>query len=185
MSRRPMSLRKRFAVLNRDGFVCQYCRRLLAPKELQVDHVVPVASGGGDEMSNLVAACFDCNSGKASHHLTPEFLTARMVWDVVEKFPWRGDLPQKLPFLFDYRQECTRRLVTLWNSAFFGGAERLLDFSQANAFESWEQWSKAARTYIAIDLYCCDSGDLSPASHGILFESFEMLRDYGVPGEIT
>jgi hypothetical protein len=29
-----------------------------------LDHIVPVAEGGGDEDSNLIAACSDCNHGK-------------------------------------------------------------------------------------------------------------------------
>jgi hypothetical protein len=33
---------------------------------LTVDHVTPVALGGTDDPNNLVAACKDCNSGKAS-----------------------------------------------------------------------------------------------------------------------
>ena len=31
------------------------------------DHVVPVAQGGGDELSNLVPACATCNSGRTPH----------------------------------------------------------------------------------------------------------------------
>jgi hypothetical protein len=34
--------------------------------KLTVDHVVPVALGGTDEPTNLVAACRDCNGGKTS-----------------------------------------------------------------------------------------------------------------------
>ena len=34
--------------------------------KLTVDHVVPVALGGSDDPSNLVAACHDCNMGKGS-----------------------------------------------------------------------------------------------------------------------
>lgn len=33
---------------------------------ITVDHVTPVALGGSDEPSNLVAACADCNIGKSS-----------------------------------------------------------------------------------------------------------------------
>jgi hypothetical protein len=33
---------------------------------LQVDHVVPVAEGGGNEIENLVTSCFECNSGKGA-----------------------------------------------------------------------------------------------------------------------
>ncbi len=56
--------RTRFEVLKRDDYTCRYCRS--REHELTVDHVLPVALGGSDDSSNLVAACKDCNSGKAS-----------------------------------------------------------------------------------------------------------------------
>jgi hypothetical protein len=56
--------RTRFEVLRRDEYTCRYCRS--TTNELTIDHVVPVALGGTDDPSNLVAACRDCNSGKAS-----------------------------------------------------------------------------------------------------------------------
>lgn len=59
-----VSKRTRFEVLRRDNFTCRYCRS--AEGELTVDHVTPVALGGTDDPSNLVAACRDCNMGKAS-----------------------------------------------------------------------------------------------------------------------
>lgn len=59
-----VSKRTRFEVLRRDSFTCRYCRS--AENPLTVDHVVPVALGGSDDPSNLVAACKDCNAGKSS-----------------------------------------------------------------------------------------------------------------------
>lgn len=56
--------RTRFEVLKRDNYTCRYCRS--EENALTVDHVVPVALGGSDDSSNLVAACKDCNYGKAS-----------------------------------------------------------------------------------------------------------------------
>lgn len=62
---RSMSLRLRFEILKRDAFTCQYCGAKAPRVSLQVDHVVPVARGGASEPDNLVAACIDCNAGKA------------------------------------------------------------------------------------------------------------------------
>jgi hypothetical protein len=59
-----VSKRTRFEVLRRDNYTCRYCRSTENP--LTVDHVTPVALGGTDKPDNLVAACKDCNSGKAS-----------------------------------------------------------------------------------------------------------------------
>lgn len=60
-----VSARLRFEVLRRDGHTCRYCGAT-PPVPLEVDHVLPVALGGRDEPSNLVTACDQCNSGKAS-----------------------------------------------------------------------------------------------------------------------
>lgn len=72
-----VSKRTRFEVLRRDNYTCRYCRATEAP--LAVDHVTPVALGGTDDPSNLVAACRDCNAGKASS--SPD---ASLVADVSE-----------------------------------------------------------------------------------------------------
>lgn len=58
--------RTRFEVLRRDESTCRYCGQSAPDVKLTVDHVVPVALGGTDEPSNLAAACWDCNVGKAS-----------------------------------------------------------------------------------------------------------------------
>ncbi|MFE7799052.1 HNH endonuclease [Nocardia sp. NPDC057440] len=62
----PVSKRVRYEVLRRDNHSCKYCGAAAPDVALTVDHVVPVALGGGDDPSNLVAACSDCNSGKTS-----------------------------------------------------------------------------------------------------------------------
>jgi hypothetical protein len=55
----------RFTVLERDGFMCQYCGKKAPEANIEVDHVTPVSAGGEDIIDNLVAACVECNSGKA------------------------------------------------------------------------------------------------------------------------
>lgn len=61
-----VSKRLRFEVLRRDNYTCRYCGRKAPEAPLTVDHVMPVALGGGDIPENLVTACVDCNSGKSS-----------------------------------------------------------------------------------------------------------------------
>lgn len=62
----PVSKRTRFEVLRRDNHACRYCGQTAPEVKITIDHVVPLALGGTDEPSNLVAACWDCNIGKAS-----------------------------------------------------------------------------------------------------------------------
>ena len=54
---------QRIRVLNRDAYTCYYCG---IDNATHVDHVVPKAMGGGDELDNLVAACASCNQRKGS-----------------------------------------------------------------------------------------------------------------------
>jgi len=61
-----VSKRTRFEVLKRDNHTCRYCGATVPDAVLTVDHVTPVALGGSDDPSNLVAACRDCNAGKSS-----------------------------------------------------------------------------------------------------------------------
>lgn len=59
----------RFRILQRDRFRCQYCGRAAPDVDLHVDHVVPVARGGGNDDENLVTACQECNLGKGKSPL--------------------------------------------------------------------------------------------------------------------
>ena len=53
--------KQRLLVLRRDCYTCHYCGN---PGANEVDHVIPRVSGGGDELSNLVASCRLCNLKK-------------------------------------------------------------------------------------------------------------------------
>src|SRR5688572_7782599 len=59
-----IQLSMRFQILERDSFTCRFCGKRAPETELEVDHVVPRAKGGSDDVSNLVTACRDCNRGK-------------------------------------------------------------------------------------------------------------------------
>lgn len=61
-----VSKRLRFEILRRDNHTCRYCGGTAPDVKLTVDHVLAVALGGSDDASNLVAACKDCNAGKAA-----------------------------------------------------------------------------------------------------------------------
>lgn len=64
--RRTMSPKLRFTILERAGFRCHYCGRGADDGvKLVVDHIVAVANGGTNDEANLVAACWECNQGKA------------------------------------------------------------------------------------------------------------------------
>lgn len=64
-NQRPVPPGTRFRVLARDGFACVYCGATGKTHQLVVDHVVPRARGGSNEVDNLRTACVECNSGKS------------------------------------------------------------------------------------------------------------------------
>jgi 5-methylcytosine-specific restriction endonuclease McrA len=51
-------------VLARQNFRCYYCGAVLTEQTAQEDHFIPLSRGGSDDISNIVAACRACNSGK-------------------------------------------------------------------------------------------------------------------------
>jgi 5-methylcytosine-specific restriction endonuclease McrA len=54
----------------RDDYRCQYCHRTqaqLRPREcLTRDHLVPLSRGGGNQWTNCVTACSNCNTKKGN-----------------------------------------------------------------------------------------------------------------------
>ena len=43
---------------------CFYCGKHLNDENFTIDHIIPVKQGGGDDLSNLVQCCKDCNTLK-------------------------------------------------------------------------------------------------------------------------
>ena len=43
---------------------CGYCGQPVPPKELTMDHIVPLARGGKSTKGNVVPACKTCNNAK-------------------------------------------------------------------------------------------------------------------------
>ena len=43
---------------------CYYCDSPVAPKDLTMEHIVPISRGGKSTKSNVVPACKECNTKK-------------------------------------------------------------------------------------------------------------------------
>lgn len=65
--RRPLSRADRRVIFDRDGGRCRQCGETF---DLQYDHIVPLAVGGSNELSNLQLLCGLCNQRKGGR-LTP------------------------------------------------------------------------------------------------------------------
>ena len=44
--------------------VCYYCHRHFPPKDLTMDHIVPIIRGGFSRRGNVVPCCKECNNKK-------------------------------------------------------------------------------------------------------------------------
>jgi len=44
--------------------VCYYCKKRFHPRELTMDHIVPVIRGGFSRKGNVVPCCKECNTRK-------------------------------------------------------------------------------------------------------------------------
>ena len=53
-------------VADRANYCCEYCHSQLrfSPDPFSIEHIVPRAAGGTDEMDNLALACQGCNNRK-------------------------------------------------------------------------------------------------------------------------
>ena len=63
----PIQKTIRFARHNmylRDMFQCQYCADIFNPKELTIDHIIPISKGGKTSWENCTTACMSCNVKK-------------------------------------------------------------------------------------------------------------------------
>ena len=81
----------------RDRYICLYCGRRFAVKDLTRDHVTPASRGGGDVYTNLATSCRACNARKDDR--TPE--EARMP---LLALPFEPDLASYLLLLASGRR---------------------------------------------------------------------------------
>jgi hypothetical protein len=56
--------KKRFKVLERDNFRCQYCWKNGKDVSLEIDHIIPKAKWWTDDFNNLITCCRECNIWK-------------------------------------------------------------------------------------------------------------------------
>lgn len=68
--RKSISKKIRYDIFKRDSFRCQYCGRSAPDVILEIDHITPVAEGGGNDAFNLITSCRDCNRGKGKQPLS-------------------------------------------------------------------------------------------------------------------
>lgn len=63
----------RKAIIERDKWTCYICGQICTPKNVTLDHVIPLFHGGSHTADNLRVACYTCNCSKGTK-LPHEFL---------------------------------------------------------------------------------------------------------------
>ena len=58
----PKSVRN--YVFHRDNYQCQSCGKKEQETQLNIDHIIPLAKGGSNDISNLQTLCQTCNQQK-------------------------------------------------------------------------------------------------------------------------
>lgn len=61
----PLSVRK--YIYKRDKFQCQGCGKKEDKTQLNIDHIIPLAKGGSNDLSNLQTLCYQCNQRKKAN----------------------------------------------------------------------------------------------------------------------
>ncbi|MCU0537603.1 MAG: HNH endonuclease [Hydrococcus sp. Prado102] len=59
-------------VFDRDNYQCQSCGKNNQQTTLNIDHIISLAKGGSNDISNLQTLCRDCNQQK-KHHFDSRF----------------------------------------------------------------------------------------------------------------
>lgn len=86
-------------VTQRARGLCEYCQTSQAiVVEMEIDHIVPLSTGGATTFENLCLACVSCNSYKRNHIVgidpesgqeVPLFNPRTQLWG--EHFIWQAD----------------------------------------------------------------------------------------------
>lgn len=114
-TRKSISKEIRQLVYNKCNGHCAYCGCELEYKDMQVDHVIAVGRGGGNELENLLPACRQCNYDK--HKKTIEGFRRRIskdlykslervfVYRLAKKYNLIKEEPRVIKFYFEQLQD--------------------------------------------------------------------------------
>lgn len=107
----------RFEVFKRDSFTCQYCGISAPNVVLHADHIMPVAKGGEDDITNLVTSCIDCNLGKSARKLDDDAAIQKRKKQLDELQERRDQLEMMMEWqrgLIDLDSEIVNQAADFW-----------------------------------------------------------------------
>lgn len=160
--RKPLSDKVRFEVFKRDGFKCQYCGRSLPEVILEVDHIVPVAEGGENDMMNLITSCRECNRGKGKIPLDDETILKKQKAELEELNEKRNQMEMMIQWRTELRSLDARQvdainelIISMTGYELYDSGKRdVLDFLKRFGFnEVYEATEISFRRYYKGDDY--------------------------------
>ncbi len=116
-----VSVRVRFEVFKRDRFTCSYCGQTPPNVLLEVDHILPVAAGGGDEITNLTTSCQDCNRGKSAGLLqegTAPVVNREAVAEITERAEQARQYAEAVGAMRKLQDAMVQRVTEAWAEAY-------------------------------------------------------------------
>lgn len=113
--RKPLPPKIRYEVFKRDGFKCQYCGRSAPDVILEVDHIVPVAKGGENDILNLITSCRDCNRGKGKGLLTESEILKKQKAELEELNERREQMEMMIQWKTELRSLENRQVEEISN----------------------------------------------------------------------
>ena len=107
----------RHNIFERDRDTCQYCGKVFARKDLNLDHIIPRDRGGPTTWENIVCSCIPCNTRKSNR--TPAEAGLRLVRKP-KRPKWRPFV--QVSFSLDYHDSWKHFLdLAYWNVELGGG----------------------------------------------------------------
>ena len=101
----------RHNIFERDRDTCQYCGKVFARKDLNLDHIIPRDRGGPTTWENIVCSCIPCNTRKSNR--TPAEAGLRLVRKP-KRPKWRPFV--QVSFSLDYHDSWKHFLdLAYWN----------------------------------------------------------------------
>lgn len=142
MQREKIRKSVRFEVFKRDSFTCQYCGQKAPDVVLEVDHITPVASGGDNEILNLVTACKSCNAGKSDKALSDSAVVEKaraQAEDLQDRRQQLEMIAQWHLSLVDIENHAAAQLERLWLEASEAEPGTYLIDSAKNEVRRWSK----------------------------------------------
>lgn len=103
--------KKRMRVYNKFAGHCAYCGKKIRYEDMQIDHVVPKAHGGTDDISNLYPSCRRCNHYKRTSsiegfrnmisQIPKKLMRDNYIYKVGVDFGFFGSEPEPVVFYFE------------------------------------------------------------------------------------